>query len=71
MFFGLFFKIYTPSGIAGLYGVSGFSSLRKDLNVRLNTIKFLEENIDGTLFAINHSNLFLDPSPRQRKAKQK
>ena len=36
----------------------------KDLNVRLDTIKLLEENIGRTLFSINHSNIFFDSSPR-------
>ena len=36
----------------------------RDLNVRLNTLKLLEENIGRTLFDINHSMIFFDPTPR-------
>ena len=36
----------------------------KDLNVRPDTIKLLEENIHRTLFDINHSKIFFDPPPR-------
>ena len=36
----------------------------KDLNVRPDTIKLLEENIARTLFDINHSKIFFDPSAR-------
>ena len=43
----------------------------KDLNVRLDTIKLLGENIGRTLFAINHSSIFLDPPPRVMKLKTK
>ena len=35
----------------------------RDLNVRLDTIKLLYENIGRTLFDINHSKIFFDPSP--------
>ena len=41
----------------------------KDLNVRLDTIKLLEENIGRTLFDINLSNIFLDLSPRVMEIK--
>ena len=43
----------------------------KDLNVRPDTIKLLEENIGRTLFDINHSNIFLDLSPRVMEMKTK
>ena len=35
----------------------------KDLNVRPDTMKLLEENIDRTLFEINHRKIFLGPPP--------
>ena len=35
----------------------------KDLNLRPDTIKLLEENIGRTLFDINHGNNYLDLSP--------
>ena len=35
----------------------------KDLNVRPETIKLQEENIDSMLFDIGLSNIFLDMSP--------
>ena len=41
----------------------------KAVNVRLDTIKLLEEDIGRTLFDINHSNIFLDPSPRVMEIK--
>ena len=43
----------------------------KDLNVRPNTIKLLEEYIGKTLFDINHSKIFSDPPPRVMKIKTK
>ena len=33
----------------------------RDLNVRLYTIKLLQENIGRTLYDINHSNVLFDP----------
>ena len=43
----------------------------KDLNVRPETIKFLEENIGKTLFDINQSRIFYDPPPRILEIKTK
>ena len=43
----------------------------KDLNIRPDTIKPLEENIGKTLFDINHSKIFSDPPPRVMKIKTK
>ena len=43
----------------------------KDLNVRPDTIKLLEENIGKTLFDINHSKIFFDPPPRVTEIKTK
>ena len=43
----------------------------KDLNVRWNTIKLLEENIGKTLFDINPSKIFFDPPPRVMEIKSK
>ena len=42
-----------------------------DLNVRLDTIKLLEENIGRTLFHINHQKIFFDPPPRVMEIKTK
>ena len=43
----------------------------KDLNVRPDTIKLLEENIGRTLFDISHSKLFFDQPPRVMEIKTK
>ena len=43
----------------------------KDLNVRPETIKLLEENIDRTLSNINHSRILYDPPPRVMEIKAK
>ena len=43
----------------------------KDLNVRLDTIKLLEENIGRTLSDINHNNILFDLSPRIMEIKTK
>ena len=43
----------------------------KDLNVRPDTIKLLEENIGRTLHDINHSKILFDPPPREMEIKTK
>ena len=43
----------------------------KDLNVRLETIKLLEENIGRTLSDINQSKILYDPPPRAMEIKTK
>ena len=36
----------------------------KDLNVRPETIKLLEENMGRILYDLNHSKILYDPPPR-------
>ena len=43
----------------------------KDLNVRPETIKLLEENIGKTPSDINHSRILYDPPPRILEIKAK
>ena len=43
----------------------------KDLNVRPETIKLLEESIDRTLDDINQSKILYDPPPRVKEIKTK
>ena len=43
----------------------------KDLKLRSDNIKLLEENRSRILSDINHSNIFLDPPPRVMKIKTK
>ena len=43
----------------------------KDLNVRPNTVKLLEENIGRTLYDINYSKILFDPLPREMEVKTK
>ena len=43
----------------------------KEPKCNTHTIKLLEENIDRTLFDINHRNTFSEPSPKENKNKNK
>ena len=48
-----------------------YSKWIRDLNVRPDTIKLLEENIGRTLHEINHSKIFFDTPPRVIEIKTK
>ena len=43
----------------------------RELNVRLDTIKLLEENTGRTLYDINHSKILFDTAPREMEIKAK
>ena len=43
----------------------------KDLNVRQESIKIIEENINSNLFNLAHSKFFQDTSPKARETKAK
>ena len=43
----------------------------KDLNVRQDSIKILEENTGNTLFELGHSNFFQDTSTKAKETKSK
>ena len=43
----------------------------KDLNIRPETIKLLEENIGKSLLDINHSRILYEPPPRVKEIKAK
>ena len=46
-------------------------SMAKNLNVRCDTIKLLEENIGKTFSDINRTNVFLGQSPKAIEIKTK
>ena len=47
------------------------SKWMKDLNVRQDSIKILEENTSNTLFGLGHSNFLQDTSMKARETKAK
>ena len=47
------------------------SKWTKDLHVRPETIKIIEENIGSKISDIAHSNILLDISPQAREIKEK
>ena len=65
----------TCKGAKLKYSITPYTKINskwiKDLNVRLETIKLLEEKIGRTVFDINQSKTFFDPPPRAMKIKTK
>ena len=47
------------------------SKWMKDLNVRKESIKILEENTGSNLFNLSHRNFFLGTLPKAREARAK
>ena len=47
------------------------SKWMKDLDVRQESIKIIEESIGSNLYDIVHSNLFHNTSPKARETKEK
>ena len=47
------------------------SKWMKDLNVREESIKILEENTGNTLYELSHSNFLQDPSTKAKETKAK
>ena len=47
------------------------SKLIKDLNMRVETRKILEESTSSNFFDISHSNIFQDVSPKASQTKAK
>ena len=48
-----------------------FKDQFKDLNIRYDIIKLLEENTSKTFSDINYSNIFLAKSPKEKEIKAK
>ena len=48
-----------------------FKDQFKDLNIRYDIIKLLEENTSKTFSNINYSNIFLAKSPKEKEIKAK
>ena len=60
--------IYTP---VLLPGRKQKQKQKKNLNIRCDTIKLLEENIGKTFSNINRTSVILDQSPKDNRNKNK
>ena len=61
-----------PTLLVGMHvRIKDFKIKKKNLNVRPETIKLLEENIGKTLSDINHSRILYDPPPSILEMKAK
>ena len=63
------YKNESRSFLSSIHKIS--SKRIKDLNVKPDTIKLLEENLGRTHLDTNHSKIFLNPSPRIMEIKTK
>ena len=54
-----------------LMSYTKINSRLKDITIRFDTLKLLEENIGTTLCSINHNNILLDPFPSIMETKTK
>ena len=68
-------RVATCKGMKLEYFLATYTKINskwiKDLSLRPEIIKLLEENIGRTLFDINHSKILYDPIPRLMEIKPK
>ena len=67
----LFPKIGNKTRMSAIISIVLDTAIRKDLNIRPDTVKLLEENIGRTLYDINHSKILFDTPPREMEIKTK
>ena len=63
---------FIHSSVDGHLGcLHALDAIKSAVNVRLDTIKLLEENIGRTFFDINYSKIFFDPPSKVMYIKTK